>query len=65
MRSADEVLLEDETFNYTAQNTGKYTMPSTTMASTFSASGWLTNSGSITTTTTGIILGSYAYFPIF
>jgi len=64
LRVAQDALLDTETFNYVAQNTGKHTYLNATMAITWSASGMTTNSGNITTTTTGVSFGSYAYFPI-
>jgi hypothetical protein len=65
LRVGIETQLDDETFNYTAQNTGKHTYVNTTMANTWNTGGLLTNSGSITTTTTGTTVATYAYFPIF
>lgn len=64
LRVAHETLFDCETFNYTAQNTGKYAYRNTTMANTWAASGLTTNSGNITTTTTGTQLNTYAEFPI-
>ena len=64
LRTASDVLLDDETFNYTAQNTGKHYMAVTTMANAFTAGNFVTNSGNIITTSTGTTFGSYAYFPI-
>lgn len=57
-------LLDTETFNYTAQNTGKHIYSNTTLTASFSAAGLTTNSGNITTTTTGLTFGTYAMFPI-
>lgn len=64
MRIAPEALFDCETFNYTAQNTGKFAYRNTTMAITWSASGLTTNSGNITTLTTGVGFNTYAEFPI-
>lgn len=64
LRVAGESILDQETFNYTAQNTGKHSYRNTTMTNAWSASGLTTNSGNITTTTTGTLFQSYAYFPI-
>ena len=64
LRVSQDLILDSETFNYTAQNTGKHTYLNTTMASTWSASGFTTNSGNITTTTTGVALQTYAEFPM-
>jgi len=63
LRVAPDLLYDEENFNYTAQNTGKYGATSTTMAATFAAGTVTLNSGSITTTTTGYQLFSYAFFP--
>lgn len=59
-----ETILDDENFNYTAQNTGKHQLQNTTQTITFSAAGMLTNGSAITTTTTGCSYRSYAMFPI-
>lgn len=64
LRTAQEAVLDTETFNYTAQNTGKHQYHNTTMASTITAAGWTTNSGNITTTTTGLGFSTYAMFPM-
>lgn len=63
LRTALDNLFDFERFNYTAQNTGKYTYSNTTMTAAWSASGLTTNSGTITTTTTGLTIGTYAEFP--
>lgn len=65
LRIAEENILDDETFNYTAQNTGKHQNLSTTMTFVYGTGGLLTNGTSITTTTTGVSLQTYAYFPFF
>lgn len=64
LRVAVEAVLDSETFNYTAQNTGKHASRTTTMALTWAASGLTTNTGNITTTTTGVEFNTYAEFPI-
>ena len=64
LRISPDAQLENETFNYPAQNTGKYLYRTTTMANTWGNSGMTTNSGNITTTTTGTLVQSYAYFPL-
>jgi hypothetical protein len=63
-RVSQDLLLDEEVFNYTAQNTGKHNFASTTMTSTWTAGQFTTNSGSITTTTTGVQLSTYAFFPV-
>ncbi len=63
-RSANDTMLDQEQFSYTAQNTGKHAYTNTTMANAWTVNGLQTNSGSITTTTTGTHFRTYAYFPI-
>ena len=63
LRVAHDNFLDQETFNYTAQNTGKHSHAFTTLTATVSAAGLLTNSGNITTTTTGMTFGTFAEFP--
>lgn len=65
LRVGMDTELDDETFNYTAQNTGKHNNQSTTMTFTYGTGGLLTNGSSITTTTTGLSLSTYAMFPMF
>lgn len=64
LRIAQEAIFDSETFNYTAQNTGKYAYRNTTMTIAWSAAGMTTNSGNITTTTTGVSFNTWAEFPI-
>lgn len=64
MRVSQDLLMDEEVFNYTAQNTGKHNFASTTMAATWTAGQFTSNSGSITTTTTGTQLSTYAFFPV-
>jgi len=63
-RVSQDLILDEEVFNYTAQNTGKHNYAATTMASTWTAGQFTTNSGSITTITTGVQLSTYAFFPV-
>ena len=63
LRVASEAIFDSETLNYTAQNTGKHIYRNTTLAFTWSAAGLTTNSGNITTTTTGASFSTYAEFP--
>jgi len=63
LRVSQDLILDEEVFNYTAQNTGKHSHNVTTMASTWTAGQFTTNSASITTTTTGVQLLTYATFP--
>lgn len=64
LRQVYERSLDIETFNYAAQNTGKDTYANTTMTATWSAAGITTNASAITTTATGLTIGSYAEFPL-
>lgn len=63
LRMAQDHILDRETFNYVAQNTGKYSHAFTTLTATASAAGLLTNSGSIITLNTGMTFGTHAEFP--
>lgn len=64
LRVAQDTLFDYEAFNYTAQNTGKHNYTNTTMAAAWSTGQVTTNSGSITTTTTGLVIRTYATFPV-
>lgn len=64
IRVAPDLILDEENFNYTAQNTGKHSYATTTMTNTWTAGQLTTNATSITTTTTGTVLQTYAFFPI-
>ena len=63
MRVSQDLLLDDEWFSYTAQNTAKHTYTNTTMTNAWTAGQLTTNSGNITTTTTGTQVATYASFP--
>lgn len=62
LRMSLDTPLDDETFNYTAQNTGKHNNQSTTMTYSYTTGGVITNASSITTTTTGLSMSTYAMF---
>jgi len=64
LRVAHDNLLDQELFNYTAQNTGKHYFAFTTLAATIGTGGITTNSSSITTTTTGLTFHTWAQFPV-
>lgn len=64
IRVAHDSMLDQELFNYTAQNTGKHSFTFTTLAATIGTAGITTNSGNITTTTTGLTFGTFAMFPV-
>lgn len=59
-----DILLDTETFNYTAQNTGKHTYLTTTMTQAWTVGALQTNSGNITTINTGVTGGTYAMWPL-
>lgn len=63
LRAAHDTILDRETFNYTAQNTGKHAHAFTTMTATVSAAGLLLNSGSGVATSTGMTFGTQGEFP--
>lgn len=64
LRVAPDLLYDEENFNYTAQNTGKYQALTTTMTQSFAAGTVTFNASSITTAATGVLLSSYAFFPM-
>lgn len=64
LRIAQDVMLDNETFNYTAQNTGKHTYANSTLTATWTTAGLTTNGSSVTTTGTGLTFGTYAEFPL-
>lgn len=63
-RIACDTVLDYDTLRTTIQNTKKTTFTFTTLAATLTASGLTTNSGSITTTNTGLTFGTHAMFSI-
>ena len=62
-RISSDLILDECVFNYTAQDTGKHSYSNTTMTNSWTAGQLTTNSSSITTTTTGTQLVTYATFP--
>lgn len=62
-RISQDLLLDEETFYYTAQNTGKHSYLTTTMTNTWTAGQLTTNATSITATATGTVFQTYATFP--
>lgn len=64
LRVAQDMVYDTETFNYTAQNTGKHQYRNTTMTQSWNTGGVITNNGNITTTTTGVQFNTYAEFPL-
>jgi hypothetical protein len=63
LRASLDTMLDEEVFSYVSQNTGKHNLNATTMAASFTAGQYTSNSASITTITTGTQLATYAYFP--
>ena len=65
LRTSNDTLLDVETFNYaTGQNTGKHTYANTTITATWTTAGLTTNGSNVTTTGTGLTVGTYAEFPL-
>lgn len=62
-RMAQDLQLDEEVFNYTAQNTGKHLYGNTTMTNAWTAGQMTTNATNITTTTTGTLFQTRAFFP--
>lgn len=62
LRVSLDTPLDDETFNYIAQNTGKHNNQSTTMTLAYTSAGLTTNSSSILNQNTGVSLSTYALF---
>jgi hypothetical protein len=62
MRVSQDLVLDEECFNYGAQNTGKHFYSNSTMTNAWSAGAVTTNSGSTIVTTTGTLLTTYAAF---
>ena len=63
LRTATELLLDNETFNYAAQNTAKHTYSTSTLTSTWGTAGISTNGAGVTTAG-GTTVGTYAEFPL-
>ena len=63
IRNAHDTIMDRETFNYTAQNTGKHQHAFTTITATVGAAGLLINSGSGIATSTGMTFGTFGQFP--
>ena len=62
-RVSQDLILDDESFNYTAQNTGKHNYLTTSLVNAWTAGNLTTNSGSITTVNSGSVFATYATFP--
>lgn len=63
-RQAADTIMDDHVFNTVAQDTGKHSYANTTMTNVWTAGQLTTNGTSITTTTTGTVLATYAFFPL-
>ena len=63
-RVSHDNLMDEEKFTDTSQNTGKFYHAFTTLTATSSTAGILSNSGNITTTSTGMTFGTHAMFPL-
>ena len=64
LRVAVDSVLDQEVFNYTVQHTGKFHYAFTTLTSTVTGGYFTTNSGSITTITTGCRMRTWRHFPM-
>ncbi len=64
MRVSQDLILDEETFYYTAQNTGKHQYLTSAMTGTWTAGQFTTNATSTTTTGSGTQIATYAYFPV-
>lgn len=64
IRTSDDVMLDDELFNYTAQNTGKHTIlgAAVNLVPSWTAGGYNTNPTGVLTATSGATLQTYAFF---
>jgi hypothetical protein len=63
-RCGTDLMLDEENFCYTAQNTGKHNYHTTTMTNAWTTGMMQTNSGNIITLNTGSQFSTYAYFPL-
>jgi len=64
LRLAASTMMDQEIFNYTAQNTGKHNYLNVTLTAAWTATGLQTNSGAITTASTAARVRTYAYLPL-
>jgi len=67
LRVAQDTILDDELFNYTAQNTGKHTIlaAAVNLVPSWTAGGYNTNPTGVVTTTSGATLSTYAAFSLY
>lgn len=64
LRVSQDTILDTETFNYSAQNTGKHTYTNSVMTNVWSGAGMRTNGAASTAQNAGTTFGTYAMFPI-
>jgi len=66
LRVSQDTILDDEVFNYAAQNTSKHTIiaAATNLAPSWTSGGYNTNPTLITANTSGATLQTYAMFPL-
>lgn len=66
LRISQDTILDDELFNYTAQNTNKHTIiaAAVNLAPSWTAGGYNTNPTSVVTTTSGATLQTYNFFSV-
>ena len=67
LRVAQDMLMDDEVFSYTAQNTGKHAYTTTTMTAAWTAGNVTTNSANtaVLAASTGVQISTYAFFPTY
>lgn len=65
LRVSPDLILDEEIFSYTAQNTGKYSYTTGTMTNAWTAGNMTTNSANtaVFATGTGTQIATYAFFP--
>lgn len=66
LRVSQDLILDDEVFNYTSQNTGKHSYSTTTLVNAWTAGNMTTNSANtaVLASGTGSLFSTYAYFPV-
>lgn len=65
IRTGSDLMLDNEIISYTAQNTGKHVYTNTTMTMAWAIGGLSSNASGITTTTTGALFNTRAFFPVY
>lgn len=64
LRVSNDIIMDTESFNYTAQNTGKHSYTTNTMTMGWTAAGLTTNATSSVAQTISATMTTYAEFPI-